>query len=86
MVRKSDTVRELVGEKAYKQALLIAKGFRLGITREQSEKMTLAYECMVHDRFYRSLGYDITAKIQEGVAVLVGLYGRSIENAESLHQ
>lgn len=86
MVRKSDVVRSLVGEGEYKNALRIAKDFRLGITREQSNKMTLAYECMVHDRFYRSLGYDIPAKINEGVTVLIGLYGRSVDNATGIHE
>ena len=52
MVRKSDTVRSLVAQKQYKQALRIAKDFRLGITAEQSLRMKKAYECMVHERFY----------------------------------
>ena len=43
--RKSDTVRRLTRSGEYKKALRIAKGFRLGITREQSDKMGIAYEC-----------------------------------------
>jgi len=77
MERKSDKVRRLVSDGDYKAALRIAKGFRLGITKEQSSAMTLAYECMVHGRFYTQLGYDLKQKIAEGVEILVGIYGRS---------
>lgn len=73
--RKSDTVRRLTRSGEYKKALRIAKGFRLGITREQSDKMGIAYECMVHPQFYEQLGFVIDEKIDDGVKVLVGLYG-----------
>lgn len=76
MVKKSDKVRSLVSSQNYRAALCIAKDFRLGIAREQSDKMARAYECMVHERFYRSLGVDIPQSINEGVEVLVGLYGK----------
>lgn len=80
MERKSDAVRRLVSSGATKEALRIAKDFKLGITKEQSNAMTLAYECMVHGRFYSQLGYDLSRKIEEGVEVLKGLYGRSEEH------
>ena len=86
MERKSDAVRRLVAEGDIKAALRIAKDFRLGITREQSSAMKLAYECMVHDRFYIQLGYDLNEKIAEGVQVLKELYGRSEEQHGNLHQ
>ena len=75
MERKSDKVRRLVSCGEIKQALRIAKGFRLGITKEQSSAMTLAYECMVHGRFYEQLGYDLQQKIAAGTQVLLKLYG-----------
>ncbi len=84
MERKSDAVRRLVSCGSYKEALRIAKDFRLGITREQSSAMTLAYECMVHGRFYKQLGYNLDEKIAEGVRTLLGLYRRSEDN--DLHQ
>lgn len=56
MIKKTDQVRSLVRQGRYKDALRIAKGFRLGITREQSDTMVRAYECMVHPDFYRSIG------------------------------
>ena len=73
--RKSDTVRRLTRSGEYKKALRIAKGFRLGITREQSDKMGIAYECMVHPGFYKQLGFIVDEKIDDGVKVLVDLYG-----------
>ena len=78
MERKSDKVRRLVADGDFKGALRIAKDFRLGITKAR------AYECMVHGRFYKQLGYDLDEKIAEGVKILVGLYGRS--EAHDLHQ
>lgn len=84
MERKSDKVRRLVSSGDFKGALRIAKDFRLGITKEQSSAMTLAYECMVHGSFYKQLGYDLKQKVADGVEVLVGLYGRSEEH--DLHQ
>lgn len=77
-VKKSDVVRELVRQGNYKKALSITKGFRLGITREQNNKMVRAYECMAgHDTLYAQLGFNIAETIQEGVDVLVGLYGEA---------
>lgn len=80
MERKSDKVRRLVAGGSFKEALSIAKGFRMGITKAEADAMTLAYECMVHDRFYKSLGYDLDKKIAEGIAVLNRLYGNECQS------
>lgn len=82
-MRKSDEVRALVQKENFRKALEIAKGFRLGITSKQSGAMALAYECMVHERFYLSIGTDIQKAIHEGVETIVGLYGR---NEHDIHQ
>lgn len=75
MERKSDAVRRLVAAGDYKVALRIAKGFRLGISKQQSDDMIRGYECMTNARFYESLGMD-TAKIaQKGVETVISLYG-----------
>lgn len=84
MERKSDKVRRLVAGGSFKEALRIAKGFRLGMTKAEADAMTLAYECMVHERFYKSIGYDTQQKIEEGIAVLKKMYGKS--EANDLHQ
>lgn len=75
MIKKTEQVRSLVSQGRYKDALRIAKGFRLGITREQSSTMIRAYECMVHPDFYRSIGKDIQGCIDGGVAVLHEVFG-----------
>lgn len=84
MERKSDKVRRLVAGGSFKEALSIAKGFRLGTTKAEADAMTLAYECMVHGRFYKSIGFDLDQKIADGIAVLNRLYGKS--EAHVLHQ
>lgn len=84
MERKTEVVRSLVRSGELKQALKIAKDFRLGISKPDSDAMELAYECMVHERFYQQLGYNLSEKVAEGVEVLKRLYGRSEEN--DLHQ
>ena len=76
VVTKSDTVRGLVLSGEYKKALSIAKGFRLGIAKEDLNKMRLAYECLVHTEFYEQLGTDTAMSIAEGVKVLQSLYGQ----------
>ncbi len=87
MTRKSDIVRSLVAERQYKKALRIAKDFRLGITPEQSLRMKKAYECMVHERFYLSLGEDIQKRIAEGIETIVSIYGKeNLNYAEDLHK
>lgn len=73
--RVTDIVRSLVRENRYKSALRYAKGFRLGVTEEEREQMTRAYECMVHPTFYESIDMDIEDEIQKGIDIIVRLYG-----------
>lgn len=75
MERKSDKVRRLVSAGEYKAALSIAKGFRLGISREDHDMMLRGYECMVHPGFYRQLGYDEAEEARKGVETVRKLYG-----------
>jgi len=76
MERKSDTVKRLVSEGDYKNALRIAKEFRLGITKEDSDTMKRGYECMATSpSFYKSLGFDVDACVKAGIETLVRLYG-----------
>lgn len=73
-VTKSDKVRAYVSKGNYKKALAIAKDFKIGITRERSDAMSLAYECLVHERFYRQLKVDTDAAIKNGISVLREIY------------
>lgn len=70
MVKKSDIVKDAVQEQEWKKALQIAKDFRIGITQEQRNKMSRAYECIVHPDFYKQIGVDIVDAIEQGKAVV----------------
>lgn len=52
MVKKTDVVRSAVAAGDMRKALSIAKGFKLGITKEQHDDMTRAHEAMTNSRFY----------------------------------
>ena len=75
MKRKSDMVRELVAEGDYKKALSIAKGFKIGFTKEEQSTMARAHECMVHPGFYRQLGIDEEQAIADGIELIKKVYG-----------
>ena len=77
MISKSDTVRELVANGEYKKALNIIKGFRLGLSSEDISSITLAYECLTHERFYQELGINTAGAINEGIRLLLERYGQS---------
>lgn len=74
MERKSDTVRRLVSEGDYKNALRIAKEFRLGISKEDSDAMRRGYECIVHPDFYRQIGVDTHKAVEKAVEIVRKLY------------
>lgn len=75
MERKSDIVRRLVAEGDYKAALQIAKNFRIGISKQESDDMVRGYECMTNPRFYQSLGMDTDKIAQKGIETVKHLYG-----------
>jgi hypothetical protein len=74
-VKKSDTVREMVSGGRYKEALRIAKDFRLGISKEEHDAMERGYDCLMYPDFYRGLGFDPEEEVLVGIAVIVKLYG-----------
>ena len=75
MITKSDIVRGLIADGNYKKALGIVRGFRLGIKKDDLIKMALAYECMVHSGFYKQIGTDTETAVNEGIQILIDLYG-----------
>ncbi len=76
MERKSDAVRRLVGEGKFKEALRIAKNFRIGFTDEDRDIMTRGYECMDHPGFYESIGADISGAIDKAKILLIKSYAK----------
>lgn len=69
-MNKTETVRNCIGAGDWKQALRIAKDFRIGVTREQRSVMARAYECIVHPSFYVSIGKNLEECIEAGIQVL----------------
>jgi hypothetical protein len=74
-LKKTDLVRERIGRGDFKSAMSIAKDFRLNISKEDSDAIKLAYECMIHERFYLQLRYNIHECIENGIRVLKKIYG-----------
>lgn len=70
MIKKSDIVREAVQKQDWKKALQIAKGFHIGVTKEERDKMARAYECIVHPDFYRQIGTNIPEAIEQGKTIV----------------
>lgn len=75
MKKKSEMVRELVAVGDYKKALSIAKGFKLGFTKQEQATMTRAHECIAHPGFYRQLGVDEEKAIEAGIEIIKRVYG-----------
>ena len=74
--KKTNIVRKLLAEGNHKKALSIAKGFRLGITKEESSQMNRAYECIVHRSFYEQLGRNPDEEIKTGIEILTNWIGK----------
>lgn len=70
-MNKSEIVRQFIKDGKIKEALQIAKDFRIGITKEQRSKMARAYECIVHPGFYKSIGKNINECIKIGEKTLI---------------
>lgn len=75
MEKKTEKVRRLVAEGDLKGALSIAKGFRLGISKADSDDMRRGYEAMWNPTFYQSLGMNPAEIAQKGVDTVIRLYG-----------
>jgi len=69
MERKTDIAINHFKQGNLKEALRIAKSFRIGLTREDRDKLVRAYECLVHADFYRMLGKKPEQEIQLGKEV-----------------
>ena len=71
---KTETVRRLVADGRYMEALRIAQGFRLGITKPDSDKLRRAHEAVGNARFYASIGLDPEKLINDGILTLKSIY------------
>lgn len=57
MIKKTDKAIALFNSGDHKGALGIAKGFKLGLTSEETKTLARGYECFVRPDFYESLGH-----------------------------
>jgi hypothetical protein len=74
--KKSDIVRRLVAGGEYKKALKIAKDFRLGIVKADSDAMKLGWECIQRPDFYRQININVDAAKANAIDTVCKLYGR----------
>jgi hypothetical protein len=73
--KKSDIVRRLGSSGHYQKALRVAKDFRLGISKEDSDAMKLGWNCVQSPDFYAQLNVNVNTAITIAITVLCGLYG-----------
>lgn len=58
-----------------KEALAIFSTFSIGFTKEERRTLKIAHECLSGNAgFYRQLGIDTSAVIEEGKAILLAKY------------
>lgn len=69
MKKKTELAREAFEQGNVKEALRIAKTFRIGLTKADRDAIVRGYECMVHPQFYRDLGKTPENEIEKGVQV-----------------
>lgn len=80
--KKSDIVRKLVADREFKSALKIAKDFRIGISKSDSDAMKRGYECMVNPKFYAQIGFDPQKEIEKGIETITRIYGKDGRNTD----
>jgi len=69
MIRKTDIAIDHYNNGRTKEALKIAKTFKIGLTKEEQGQIVRAYECMVHGDFYKMIGKNPETEIKKGINV-----------------
>ena len=70
MERPTERVRAALRSGDLKSALALAKGFKLGLTREERAQLGRGWECLVRPDFYEQLGRDPQSEIERARIVL----------------
>jgi hypothetical protein len=73
-VNKTQQVVEHLKKGDLKDALKIARTFRMGYTPEERATVTRGYECLVHPKFYQALGMNCTEAVQKARECLTTKY------------
>lgn len=66
----TETVRRLLNDGRETEALRLTRGFRLGLTLDERSRLERGRECLTHPGFYRALGHDPTACVEDAIGVL----------------
>ncbi len=67
-----DYCRELIRKNEWKSAFKLAKGFDMIFSKEDIQKISISYECMVgNSAFYKMLGYDLDDIIEKSKNILL---------------
>lgn len=74
-ISKTDTVRKLVAERKWKEALKIAATFRLGLTKEQRITLGRAWESYAWGYMQAQMKRDPEECRRKGIELLKELYG-----------
>ena len=74
METKRNMVIRFMKEEKYKEAMKIAKGFKIELNEEQRSIVTRGYESYTNPRFYISLHQDIQENIRKAIEVLKEIY------------
>ncbi|MBH8599087.1 MULTISPECIES: hypothetical protein [unclassified Thermoactinomyces] len=69
MRKKTELAKEAYRSGNVKKALWIAKSFRIGLSKDDRDKIVRAYECLVHPDFYLMLGKSPEEEIEKGKRV-----------------
>ena len=70
MKTKTAEMLDHLNANQYKEALRIAKSFKIGFTKQEARIVQLGYECLVHPDFYKSLGKDCTTCAETAIKCL----------------
>lgn len=75
METKTSKAITLLSSGCLKEALAIFSTFRVGFTKEERRTLKIAHECISGNaEFYRQLGIDTTAKVEESRRILCSKY------------
>lgn len=79
MKTKKQKVIEALMNGDYKEALKIAKTFKIEFNKEQQSIIKRAYEMQWNPKFYESLGYDKEVEFQKAISILKETYLKNKE-------
>lgn len=68
-VSKTQQAKDLLKSGDFKGCLKIMSGFRLGLSKQESDILKTGYECIVHPRMYQQLKIDTESAVRAAVSL-----------------